>query len=156
LSLQNWRTGKKTQQTEPKSFAEAKTNYACKLFLPLSSVVSLSFSHDTAMAPSPHHNSTCFPRPTTLKIEHSKIIKKMERTKPRERERESSSLLSHLTENSRTVSNGVHCCRRRRTEANCFGFGGALLDSLYSLAFIRRICLFVAQILNVDGWLVTA
>jgi hypothetical protein len=79
----------------------------------------------------------------------------MERTKPRERE--SSSLLSHLTENSRKVSNGVHCCRGRRTEANCFGFGGALLDSLYySLAFIRRICLFVAQIINVDAWLVTA
>jgi hypothetical protein len=36
-----------------------------------------------------------------------------------------------------------------------FWFWRALLDSLYSLAFIR-ICLFVAQLINVDAWLVTA
>jgi hypothetical protein len=88
LSLQNWRTGKKTQQTEPKSFAEAKTNYACKAFF-TSFFSSKSFLFSWyCHGPSPHHNSTFFPRPTTLKTEHSKIIKKMERTKPRERERE--------------------------------------------------------------------
>jgi hypothetical protein len=106
--LENWKR-KKTQQTEPKSFAETKTNYACKaFFFPLSSVVSLSFSHDTAMAPSPHHNLTSFPRTTTLKTEYSKIIKKMERTKPsRERERE---LLPAVTLRLRTAGQSQMEC----------------------------------------------
>lgn len=86
LCLQKWRTEKKTNKLNPKVFAETKTNYAWKAcFFSFFSSKSFLFSW-YCHGPSPHHNLTCFPRPTTLKTEHSKIIKKMERTKPRERE----------------------------------------------------------------------
>jgi len=155
LCLQNWRTEKSNPTNWTQKFCRNKNQLCMQsfLFCYLSSVVSLSFSHDTAMAPSPHHNLTCFSRPTTLKTEHSKIIKKNWSALSQERKRELLPAVTLDWEQQDRVSNGVHCSRRREQKQIVLVLGGHT-SSIFVLTCIYKhlsVCCSNNKLL-MDGW----